>query len=151
MDPQTPRDAQAIVAAYLRLVEAHAARDAYPCSLDELPHPKDTIRAAFKTSATALAASGKLTPEMRDYLEIAYVSLADYVSPECVTLLREYVRSGEELAADGRLPREKVATDPWRRISEQSRLAGEIARAISDDATGLRAEFRSWESDRAAV
>ena len=144
MDSLTAQDAQRIVAAYLRVVEAHAEANVYPCAVDELPQPKETIRAAFKTCVATLGSAGELTSELRDYLEIAYVSLADYVSDECMTLLREYGRAGEELAGDPRLAREKVGTDAWRRLSEQSRLAGELARAISDDADLLRAEFRSW-------
>jgi gas vesicle protein len=145
VDPESPRDAQSIVAAYLKVVEAHAATEVYPGSLRELPYSKELIRAAFKTSTTALAAADKLTPELRDYLEVAYVSLADYVEEESVTLLREYKRAGEELAADRRLAREKAATDAWRRVTEQSRLAGQVAKAINDESDRLRTEFRSWQ------
>jgi hypothetical protein len=147
LDPNTPRDAQRIVGAYLKLVEAHATEEVYPGKLRDLPYPKDKIRAAFRISMTALAATGQLTPELRDYLEIAYVSLADYVDDEFATLLREYVRAGEELAADSRPTREKAATAVWQQVTEQSRLAGEIARSISLEADGLRAEFRSWHSE----
>lgn len=147
MDPNTPRDAQNTVAAYLTIVEAHAAADVYPGSLRDLPQPKDAIRAAFKLSINALATTGHLTSELRDYLEVAYVSLADYVDDEAVTLLREYTRAGEELAADTRLAREKTATDAWRRVTEQSRLAGQLARTISAEADRLRAEFRSWHEE----
>ncbi|MGH9371045.1 MAG: hypothetical protein ACRD15_05900 [Vicinamibacterales bacterium] len=144
MEPDSPRDAQAIVAAYLKTIEAHAAADVYPGSLRDLPHSKETIRAAFKISTTALITSGQLPPDLREYLEIAYVSLADYVDEEGVTLLREYAQAGEELAGDGRLAREKVTTDAWRQMTEQSRLAGQLARTISEEADRLRAEFRSW-------
>lgn len=82
VDPSTPRDAQSIVAAYLKVIEAHAAADVYPGSLRDLPHPKETIRAAFKISVAALIADSRLTSELREYLEIAYVSLADYVDEE---------------------------------------------------------------------
>jgi hypothetical protein len=102
------------------------------------------IRAAFRTSALALIASGHLTTELRDYLEIGYVSLADYVDDESVALLRDYKRAGEELAADTRLAREKTTTDAWRQVTEQSRLAGQLALAISTEADQLRSEFRSW-------
>ena len=146
MDSITPQEAQRIVAAYLKVVEAHAETNVYPCSLDELPQSKETIRAAFRTCMALLGSTGQLTSELRDYLEVAYVSLADYVSGECMSLLREYGRAGEDLAGDRRLAREKVGTDAWRRLSEQSRLAGELARAISDDADRLREEFRSWQS-----
>jgi hypothetical protein len=146
VDTLTPQDAQRIVAAYLNVVEAHAKANVYPCALDDLPQSKEIIRAAFRTSIAALGATGQLTSELRDYLEIAYVSLADYVSGECMALLREYGRAGEELAGDRRLAKEKVGTDAWRRLSEQSRLAGELARAISEDTERLREEFRSWQS-----
>lgn len=94
----------------------------------------------------ALLTAGQLTTELHDYLEIAYVSLADYVEDEALTLLREYTRAGEELTAHTGLPRERATTDAWRRVSEQSRLAGEIAHAISAEAEELRGEFRSWQS-----
>lgn len=145
MDSMTPHEAQRIVAAYLRIVDAHAAADVYPCSVDELPQPKETIRVAFRTSVAAIESIGQLTPEMRDYLEVAYVSLADYVDGELKELLREYVRAGVELAADRRLVRDKATTDAWRRVTEQSGLAGQLARRISEDAERLRDEFRSWQ------
>lgn len=150
LDPSTPADAQGIVAAYLTLVEAHASADVYPGSLHDLPHPKETIRAAFKTSTMALIGGGQMTTELREYLEIAYVSLADYVDDEGATLLREYVQAGQELAAGSRLAHEKTTTDAWRRVTEQSRLAGQIAVTISVEANRLRAEFRSWQSAAAA-
>lgn len=149
VDAMTPTEAQRVVAAYLKLVEAHAEQDVYPCPVSDLPQAKDTIRAAFRTSLTTLAGSGQLTPELRDYLEVAYVSLADYIDKEGVQLLREYRRAGEALAADGRTAREKVTTEPWRRLSEQSRLAGQLARAIGEEADRLRHEFRAWEANAA--
>jgi hypothetical protein len=144
VDTTSPQEAQRIVASYLKVVEAHAQANVYPCAIADLPQSKDAVRAAFRTCVTALHSTGELTSELQDYLEIAYVSLADYVSGECMALLREYGRAGEDLAGDRRLAKEKVGTDAWRRLSEQSRLAGELARAISDDADRLRAEFRSW-------
>lgn len=146
LDPNNPADAQSIVAAYLKLVEAHASADVYPGLLRDLPHPKETIRSAFKTAVMTLLSTGQLTTELREYLEIAYVSLADYVDDDGATLLREYTRAGEELAADRHLARERVTTDAWRRVTEQSRLAGQIATAISIEAGALRAEFRSWQA-----
>lgn len=133
----------------MRLVEAHTAAAVYPGSLRDLPYAKDTIRAAVRTSTTTLIATGQLTPELREDLEIAYVSLADYVEEEFAALLREYVRAGEDLAADRRPTREKTATGVWLRVTEQSRLAGWIARSFSVEADRLRAEFRSWYSDGA--
>ena len=144
MEPLTAQEAQRIVASYLTVVEAHAEANIYPCVIDDLPQSKERIRTAFRTCVTALHATGELTSELRDYLEIGYVSLADYVSDECMKLLREYGLAGEQLADDPRLARHKTGTEAWRRLSEQSRLAGELARAISDDADRLRVEFRSW-------
>ena len=150
MDPLEPRDAQRIVAAYLQLVEAHTLDEVYPGKLRDLPYPKGTIRTAFRTSTLALAAGGQLTPDLRDYLEIGYVSLADYVEEEFAVLLRDFARAGGELAADRRPAREKTATDAWQRVTAESRLAGEIAQAISAEADRLRTEFRSWYSDATA-
>jgi len=146
VDAASFRDAQRIVADYLKVVEAHAAQEVYPGSLRDLPHSKEIIRSAFKTAIEALVSTGQLAPELRDYLEVGYVSLADYVEEEVATLLREYRRAGEELAEDRRLAKEKVGTEVWQRISEQSRLAGEVARNISDETDRLREEFRSWQS-----
>ena len=146
MDPSNFREAQRVVADYLKVVEAHAAQEVYPGSLRDLPHSKEIIRSAFKTAIEALVSTGQLAPELRDYLEVGYVSLADYVEEEVATLLREYRRAGEELAEDRRLAKEKVGTEVWQRISEQSRLAGEVARNISAETDRLREEFRSWQS-----
>lgn len=146
LDPTVPADAQRVVAAYLTVVEAQASANIYPGSLRDLPHSKESIRTAFKTSTMALVSSGQMTADLRDYLEIAYVSLADYLDDESATLLREYVRAGEDLAAHTGLPRDRVATNAWRRVSEESRLAGELAREISVQADELRSEFRSWHS-----
>ena len=150
MDPLQPRDAQRIVAAYLQIVEAHAVQEVYPGRLRDLPYPKDAIRTAFRTSTQALIEGRQLTDELRDYLEIAYVSLADYVEEEFAALLRDYVQAGAELAVDNRPSRDKTATDAWRRVTAGSRLAGEIAQTISAEADRLRAEFRSWHQDTVA-
>jgi len=89
VDAASFRDAQRIVADYLKVVEAHAAQEVYPGSLRDLPHSKEIIRSAFKTAIEALVSTGQLAPELRDYLEVGYVSLADYVEEEVATLLRE--------------------------------------------------------------
>jgi hypothetical protein len=144
MDPLEPADAQRVVAAYLKVVEDHATEEVYPGRLRDLPYSKDTIRTAFRTSTLALIGSGQLTPELRDYLEIGYVSLADYVEDEFAALLRDYGQAGAELAADPRPTRDKATTEAWQRVTAGSRLAGEIARAISAEANRLRLEFQSW-------
>ena len=146
----TAGDAQRIVAAYLKVVEAHAAAEVYPGSIRDLPQSKETIRVAFEVATKALVRSGALTPELREYLEIAYVSLADYIDEESATLLREYARAGAALAEDPRPAREKASTEAWRRISEQSRLAGQVASGIDADAKDLRSEFRAWYEEAEA-
>ena len=98
-----------------------------------------------------LASAGELTPELREYLEVGYMSLADYIEDEGVTLLREFGEAGDALAADRRLAREKRETDAWRRLTEQGRMAGELARAISEEADSLRREFRAWQAHDAAL
>ncbi len=146
VDPNVPSDAQRIVAAYLRLVETHMATDAFPARLRDLPHPPQSIRDAFRTSTRTLVATGQMTPELGGYLEAAFVALADYLDDECLLLLREFEEAGASYAADGRSVREKSSTPAWRRLADAGRLAGQIARARSDEAEHLRAEFRSWQS-----
>jgi len=150
MNPDRASQAQLIVTEYLRVLERHAQEEVYPGSLRDLPYPKETIRRAFETSARALAASGQMSEEMSDYLEVAYVSLADYLDDELARLMREYHAAGEALAAQTVAPRDRVATGAWESVSVQSRLAGEIARAVSDEAETLRLEFRSWRGAGAA-
>ena len=146
MDPQNAGDAQLIVASYLQALEEHAESNVYPSSVRDLPSPKEAIRTAFKTSTVALVVMGELTSDLRDYLEVAYVSLADYQDEECATLLREYLRASEGLMNVSRSPRERAGTASWQRVSEQSPLAGRIARQISVEADTLRQEFRSWHT-----
>ena len=138
METTTALEAQRIVAAYLTVVDADAASDEYPCSIEDLPQPKETIRAAFRVAVLAVASLGQLTAELRDYLEVAYVSLADYVDDECRTLLREYQRAGAELAADRRLAR----SDPVGRFVEQAdrvvAMRGRLGHMGGRDAQPLR-------------
>lgn len=144
LDPDIPSDAQRIVAAFLELVEAHAAAEVYPGATRDLPDSKLRISTAFKTSVLTLVSTGQLTSELRDYLEIAYVSLADYLDDEAAALLREYRHAGDALAEDRRLAREKTTTGAWRQVTEQSRLVAQVALSISTEAARLRTEFQSW-------
>jgi len=57
-------------------------------------------------------------------------------------LIVEYTRAADELAADTRLAREKTSTPAWKTVSETGRLAGEIARSITQQAEELRKEFK---------
>lgn len=82
-----------------------------------------------------------MTEELRAFLEIAYVSLADYVEDDLVKLLTEFRQAGETLAADGRLAHEKLGSPAWSVLTGSSRLAGEIARTIAEETEVLRREF----------
>jgi hypothetical protein len=144
MDVVDPAIAQQIVAEYARLIEGQTE---WPASVDLLPYPKRTIKSAIHSACMALAASGQLTDELREFLEGAYVSLADYVSADVSRLMLDYQRAGADFANDARRVREKTATDAWRTITDSSQLAGEIARSIAAEAELLRAEFRSFAHD----
>lgn len=79
---------------------------------------------------------------MREFLEQAYVALADYLDDDLVRVMAEY-REALASVADVQSSRDKQQTPAWQRIAATSRLAGEIARAIADDTAALRQEFRA--------
>jgi hypothetical protein len=142
VDPDDPTSAQQIVAEYARVLTRDLQRGAFPVPVDSLPFAKPTIKTAIKTSVLALHASGQLTDELCDFLETAYVSLADYVAPDLVRLMREYTRAADDLAADTRLAREKTTGAAWQTVTDSSRLAGEIARSMASEAELLKTEFQ---------
>lgn len=144
MDTSDPRVAQQIVGAYTALLEQHADRNVHPESLATLPYPKAVIKASVRTSVLALATTGALTGEMRDFLEVAYISLADYVEVDLVRIMHQHQQAGAALAADERLGTEKRTTPAWQRLADTSRLVGEIAKAMADETETLRTEFRTW-------
>lgn len=146
MNVHDPAVAQQIVTEYARLLERHAEEDLYPASISELPYPKVTIREALESSVRTLVAMDQLTDELRDYLEVAYVALADYVDDEMVRLMREYRRDAERVADGVRPAREKMASPAWTRMAETSRLAAEIAKSIADESAALRREFQTFAS-----
>jgi hypothetical protein len=141
MNPDDPESAQRIVAEYAHVLERDDSA-AYPASIRTLPYPKQTIRSAILTCTATLCETQQLTSEMRDFLEQAYAALADYVDDDLVQVMAEY-REALASVADVQAARDKVQTPAWQRIAETSRLAGEIARSIADDAARLRLEFRS--------
>ena len=143
MDPLDPLDARQVVVEYARVLERDLNEHRHPARIDSLPYAKAIIKTAIRTSVQAVRASGQLTDDIRDFLETAYVSLAEYVDDELVQLMTQYRTSAAELAADPRLAREKTTTTAWRTVSESGALAGEVARAITDDADTLREEFLS--------
>jgi hypothetical protein len=141
MNPDDPESAQRIVAEYARVLELGVA-ESFPASISVLPYPKQTIKAAILTCVAALRASDQLTPDIHDFLEQAYVALADYVEEDVVRVMAEY-RDALATVADVKAAREKLQTPAWQRVADTSRLAGEIAKHIAEDSTALRLEFRA--------
>lgn len=140
MNPEDPESAQRIVADYARVLE-RADPQAYPASIRTLPYPKQTIKCALLTCAATLQDNQQLTGEMREFLEAAYVALADYVDDDLVRVMSEY-REALASIGDVQAARDKVRTPAWQTVAETSRLAGEIARTIASDTSALRLEFR---------
>ena len=101
----------------------------HPARIDTLPYAKPVIKSAIRTSVKSLAATGQLTDELREYLETAYISLAEYLEGELVELMTLYRNSAEQLAAEGQLARDKTRTSAWQTLAESGSLAGEVARA----------------------
>ena len=142
VNPEDPLSAQHIVAEYARVLDRDLQQGSFPAPVDSLPFAKPAIETAIKTSVLALASTGQLTDDLREFLETAYVSLADYVAPDLVRLMSEYTSAAEDLAVDQRMTREKTTGPAWQQLTESSRLAGEIARSIATDAERLRMEFQ---------
>jgi len=144
MNPQDPESAHRIVAEYVRVLE-NSDTVAFPAPIRTLPFPKQTIKAAILTCAATLRETEQLTPEMHDFLEQAYVAIADYVDDDLVRIMTEY-REALASVADVQAARDKLQSPAWQRIAETSRLAGEIARSIAEDTAALRVEFRASAS-----
>jgi NTP pyrophosphatase (non-canonical NTP hydrolase) len=144
MDPIDPLDAQQVVFEYARLLERDIAENRHPARIESLPFAKPIIKTAIRTSVTQLARSGQLTEELRDYLETAYISLAEYLDAELVNLMTEYRRSAEQLTAEPASAHDKTSTPAWRTLVESGRLAGEVARATTSETETLRSEFQEF-------
>jgi len=142
VNPDDPLSAKQIVTEYARVLNRDLERGIFPVAIDSLPFAKPTIKTAIETSLLTLVSTGQLTEELRDFLETAYVSLADYVPADLVQLMREYARAGDDLAADPRLAREKTTGAAWQTVAGGSRLAGEIARNIASEADLLKTGFQ---------
>jgi hypothetical protein len=142
MDPLDPLDAQQIVAEYATLLVRDVTENRLPASVESLPYAKPIIKSAFATSTRTLSASGLLTDELREYLETAYTLLAEYLTSELVEFVTQYRGSADRLTVEA--PRDRAATDAWKELRQTSGLAGEIARATSEEVEALRAEFRTF-------
>jgi len=144
VNPRDPESAQRIVAEYAAVLEHESESGVYPGCARDLPYPKPTIKQAIQTCALALMADQLLTSELRDFLEVAYISLADYLDDDLVRLLTEFRQAGDAFANDGRRVREKLDTDSWTVLTETSRLAGDIAQSVARETEVLRGEFRTF-------
>lgn len=142
MNPQDPQVAQTIVSEYATVLEGRTLESGDPVTLSTLPYPKDTIKSAIRTSVTALMASGQMTDELREFLETAYVSLADYLDDELARLMAEYRDAGARLAAESGPAADRQASQAWQTLQRTSRLAGEIASAMARETEALRHEFQ---------
>jgi len=152
MDPDIPIEAQDIVRAYMLVLEhQYRTNDTFPMPLSTLPYPKPIIRRSMQTTVASLSATGQLTSELQDALEIAYTSLADYLDDELVQVMREYNAAMAALDSDQRIGREKTSTAAWGTISATSSLVARIAQAASEEADTLRAEFRAFRPQTAAA
>src|SRR5262249_8153424 len=144
MDPSDPLDAQQVVIEYARLLERDFEQQRHPARIDTLPYAKPVIKSAIRTSVKNLAISGRLTDELRDYLETAYISLAEYLESELVELMTLSRQSAEQLAAEGQLARDKTKTPAWQTLTQSGPLAAEVARATTKEAETLRSEFQGF-------
>src|SRR5205823_13843281 len=97
MDPTDPLDAQQVVIEYARLLERDFEQERHPARIDTLPYAKPVIKSAIRTSVRNLAASVQLTDELRDYLETAYIALAEYLEGELGELMTLYREAAEQL------------------------------------------------------
>jgi hypothetical protein len=145
LNHQRPGDARHIVSEYAATLERHQAEGLrLPAPVDALPYSKDAIRQSIRVTTERLAASGQMTDELREFLQIAYTSLADYIGDELVRLMDEYHEASTQFAADGRLGRSKTETPAWQRLADTGALVAGIARAMADEAAALRHEFAEF-------
>lgn len=132
--------AQQVVVEYARVLARDLSENRLPERVDVLPFSKTVIRDAIETSVTFMSSTSGLTDEMREFFETAYVSLAEYLESELVSLVQDYRRAAEELSA-GTTIVDRTSTPAWRTLAEGAGLAAEIARATTAEAEELRARF----------
>jgi hypothetical protein len=151
MDPEDPVVAQKIVAEYAAVLEEHSQKELYPSPVSDLPYPKQVISTAIRTCLYSLIETEQLTGEIRDFLEVAYISLADFVEADLVRVMSEYQQASAALAEGSQVVKDKMGSPAWKVVSETSRLAGDIAKTLSEETERLRGEFRAAVSDAEAA
>jgi hypothetical protein len=146
MDPQNPADAQRVVSAYVTLLGRDQDEHRYPLSRSALPYSKDVIRRSLRTVTLAVIETEQMTQEMSQFLEEAYVALADYVEDDLARLLTEYQAAGQALEREPATGRGKMSSAAWQQLAATSALAGQIASAIAVESSELRLEFQSLQA-----
>jgi hypothetical protein len=133
--------AQQVVVEYARTLSRDIGEGRLPQRVDALPFSKPAIRQAIESCVTFLSSTTGLTDEMREFFETAYISLAEYLEAELVSLVHGYRRAAEELSADTTIA-DRTSTPAWRTLAEGAGLAAEIARATTAETEELRVRFR---------
>jgi len=151
MHPSDPNDARQIVGAYVARLEHDLTINRYPMSRAALPYAKPIIRTALQTLTSDMVRTGMMTIELREMLETAYVSLADYVDDDLARLLREHREASDALERDAAFGREKTHTDAWATLAASSALVARVARAIADESSAPRDEFHQVSAGEGAL
>jgi hypothetical protein len=94
----------------------------------------------------AVIETEQMTQEMSQFLEAAYVALADYVEDDLARLLTEYQAAGRALEREPTLGRGKMNSAAWQQLAATSALAGQIASEIAVESSELRLEFQSLQA-----
>jgi len=101
------------------------------------------IQEAIHTCLAVLQRTGQMTQELYDFLEVAYVSLADYVEDDVVRLMTEHRAAAEQLQQQPLAPGERTGTPAWQVLSRTSGLAGQVAQSIAAEGEKLRQQFQA--------
>lgn len=144
MSPHVPEQAQQIVVAYAARLDEHAASGRQLLPLSTLPYPKAVIRQAIQTVTSAVFETKQMTGPMNEFLEAAYVALADYVDDDLARLLSQHFDAGAALEAEGAIGKEKTKTAAWRVAAETGPLVGRIGQAIAQESAELRLEYQRF-------
>ena len=138
---EDPERAQTVVADYVAVLERHISQKEHPAPLASLPHPKETIRRSIQACTVSLVSTGQMTADLRDFLQVAYVSLADYQPDDLIQLLADFDAASRDLGAQDGPTRERARSAAWSRLSTTGSLVAKVAQSIADESAALRSEF----------
>lgn len=150
MSPHIPEEAQQIVVAYAARLEQDAASGRQLLPLSTLPFPKPVIQQAIRTVTTAVLETEQMTGPMNEFLEAAYVALADYVDDDIARLLTQHFDAGLALETEEAIGKEKTKTAAWRLAAETGPLIGRIGQAIAEESAELRREYQRFYEGEAS-